>query len=495
MNSLNEDLDENFPSYRLTKWAVITLLVYFGLRLGYFAASISPFVPPDEVTHFGISQIFANVFFLPENSPQSYQFGLVTNIPWLYYLVMGKLLHLNFFGVSDLVFLRLLNIPLAFGTVYYTWKLLRLFTDDRLTHILLIVAMTNTLMFSFLSASVSYDNAANLLAIMALYYLFAFFRLRSDTTLAASLLCQLIGMLTKKTLLPLFLVMDVILVIHESRRLGGLPAGLRAWMSPAGAQRLALLISILVCLGLNLHLYGGNYLRYGTIDPPMSMVVKQENAMQYRLEARNTIFLQFRDGKISEEQAVEMAMKINHPVDRDHTIYLIQNYAAQKQNGMHLLGRGRYIPVWVTSMLPGIYGIYGHLSMPNYGPTMMLAPLLVILSGTGFLLRWRPDREKDGWQPLLITIIAAFYVFFLMYYVTYPIYLVFADAGVALQGRYAFPVIGAIYVLSSIYLMRLFKGRVARLIVFGAAVIIFITSDFPFFLGHATPEWFSGPQG
>lgn len=495
MDFKNDVSDGNFPSPRLMKWTVTALMVYFGLRLLYFAITISPFVPPDEVTHFGICQVFSKVFLFPDNSPETYRLGLVTNIPWLYYWVMGKLLHLNFFGLPDLVFLRILNIPLAFGTVYYAWKLLRLLTEDRLAQLLLIVAMTNTLMFSFLSASVSYDNPANLLAIMALYYLFAFFRQRSDTLLAASLLCQLIGVLTKKTLLPLFLVMEVILVIHEVRRFGGLPAAFRSWLPPVGRKRMALLFGICLFLGLTLQLYGGNYLRYGTLDPPMAMVVTQDHAMEYRLEARNRIFMLFKEGKISEEQAAGMARKINHPVDRDHTIRLIQNYAAQKQSGMHLLGPGRYIPVWVTGMLPGIYGIYGHLAMPNYGPTMMLVTLLVILSIIGFFLRWRPSRDEGGWHPLLLTFIAAFYVFFLMYYICYPIYLAFASSGVALQGRYAFPVIGPIYVLSSIYLLRLFKGKTARLILFGIAAFIFIASDLPFFLDNVTPEWFSGPQG
>lgn len=493
MNLFNGGADNNFSSSRPMKWIVTALMAYFGLRLLYFAINISSFVPPDEVTHFGISQLYSKVFFLPENSSQSYQFGLVTNIPWLYYWAMGKLIYLNFFGMSDLVFLRILNVPLAFGTVYYTWKLLRLLADDGLTQLLLIVAMTNTLMFTFLSASVSYDNAANLLAIMALYYLFAFFRQRTDTLLAASILCQLLGILTKKTLLPLILVMNVVLLVHEAKKLGGLPAALKMWLWPVGAKRRALLIGMLVCLGLNLQLYGGNYLRYGTIDPPMAMVEKQENVMQYRLEARNRIFNLFKDGQISEKQAIEMALKINHPVDRDHTIFLIQNYADQKRGGMNLLGPGRYIPVWVTGMLPGIYGIYGHLAMPNYGPTMPLVTLLVILSGIGFIIRWRPSQ--DGWNPMSLTIIAAFYVFFFMYRINYPIYLDFANSGVALQGRYIFPVIGLIYVLSSSYLLRLFKGRAVKFVVFSIAALIFISSDFPFFLDHVTPEWFSGPQG
>src|ERR1035437_8987005 len=215
MNSFSEAENSNFPSPRRFKWIVITLLVYFGVRLLFFATNISPYVPPDEVTHFGVCRIFSKVFLLPGNSPETYQYGLVTNIPWLYYWIMGKLLFFNFFGISDLVFLRLLNIPLAFGTIYYTWRLLRLLTDDRLTQLLLIVAMTNTMMFSFLSASVSYDNLTNLLAAMSVFYLFAFFKERSGVMLLISYLCQLAGCLTKITIFPLILILNIAQIGRE----------------------------------------------------------------------------------------------------------------------------------------------------------------------------------------------------------------------------------------------------------------------------------------
>ena len=84
-----------------------------------------------------------------------------------------------------------------------------------LPRLLLLVALTNTAMFSLLSASVSYDNLTNLLAAMAVYYLFAFFKNRSADQLAASILCQLAGSLTKMTFLPLVLALNLLLLIYE----------------------------------------------------------------------------------------------------------------------------------------------------------------------------------------------------------------------------------------------------------------------------------------
>jgi hypothetical protein len=81
-----------------------------------------------------------------------------------------------------------------------------------------------------------------------------------------------------------------------------------------------------------------------------------------------------------------------------------------------------------------------------------------------------------------------------LYRFNYQEYLDNGAPYVALQGRYIFPVIGPIYVLSSIYLMRLFQGRAARLAIFGLAAFIFIMSDFPLFLARITPEWSYWPS-
>lgn len=273
MKSIVETVDETFPSSQHYKWIVTTLLVYFGLRLLYFAINISPYIPPDEVTHFGVCTIFSKAFLLPDNSPESYQYGLVTNIPWLYFWMMGKLLHFNFFGVSDLVFLRVLNIPIAFATVYYVWRLLRLFTQDRLTEIVVVVAMTNTLMFSFLSASVSYDNLTNLLAAMSTYYLFAFFKERSGNMLAASVIALLAGCLTKITFLPLAVLLGILFVVREIKHISSIPSAVKGYFKTSDRQVIALLVGVLLTLALNIHLYGGNYLKYGVVTPAMETVL------------------------------------------------------------------------------------------------------------------------------------------------------------------------------------------------------------------------------
>jgi hypothetical protein len=343
-------------------------------------------------------------------------------------------------------------------------------------------------MFSFLSAFVSYDNLTNLLAVMAVYYLLAFFKTRSSDLLAISFLCQLTGCLTKSTFLPLVLVLNILLVIHEFNRLRVLPGALLAWFKASGWRGVGLLLGISLGLTLNVHLYGGNYIRYDNLTPNMSDVLSPDKVMRNSISARNMIMTLFREGRISKEEALVMASRINHPEDQAGTIYIIESYSDLKTSGAELMGPIAYGVIWVQEMSASIFGILGHLSMPNSGPTVWPFAVLSALTGLSILVRWRPS--DDAWLPSCLMVIAAFYGLFLLCYVSYPTYLYSGALSLALQGRYLFPVLGPIYAVSSYYLPCVFRNERARLGVSATASILFIASDFPFFLLHVTKDWF-----
>jgi len=470
------------------KLAIVFLLVYFGIRLVYLTFNVSSYVPPDEVTHAGLCRIFSKHLFFPANSPQTFEFGLVTNIPWLYYWTMGKLLHLNIFGFTDLVFLRLMNIPLAFGTVLCVRKTLLILTDDRLSQILVVVAITNTAMFSLLSSSVSYDNMANLLATMAIYYLFSFFKERSAKQLFASILCQMGGCLTKVTFLPLALAMALLLAAFEWRNLRGLPTAVKNYFRIERRQAWLYTLVLLIALGLNLQLYAGNYFTYGTLTPEMTAVVPPSSAMQYRITARETIFRLYTENKISYMEALMMAGDIQHPGDKSDTFYLLMNYENLKRNPELWMGPLRYSKVWLDNVAGSIFGIKGHLQM--YKSPVYLLPIysLLALSFLSFALRWRP--RHSGWLPPCLAAIACCYTGYIMYKVNYNAYLHYGTPGVTLQGRYLFPVIGPIYVLLSFYLVQLFAPGKIRLGLTLATILLLIVYDFPWFLMHTIPQWY-----
>lgn len=482
-----------FPTARQTKWMLTALFVYFGVRLVFFALTISPSVPPDEFTHFAVSRIFSKVFLLPSDSPETYQYGLVSHVPWLYYWLMGKLVHLNFLGLPDLTFLRLCNVPLGLGSVWFAWRTLKLLTEKRLPQLLLVVMMTNTIMFTFLSASLSYDNLVNFFAAAAVYFLFAFFRERNGNLLAGSILCQLAGCLAKTAFLPLALLLTLVLVLNECRNLGGLKRGSAAWFGGSPARAAGLLFGIVLGISLNLQLYGGNYLKYRNISPEMDQVISADSAMKCRTQARNLIFTLYKEGKVNTDQAIAMAKGIAHEGDRGTTLALIEEYDEQRTNHIEPFGPIEYIPIWIETVMTGIFGIFAHQAMPAGTGRVLLFLSLIMLSVVGFVREWRP--RTDGWAAGYLALVALSYGLFLMYFVNYRTYLDYYSTWLSLQGRYVFPVLAPFWIVCSVYLMRLFNGKSARFALFAVAALIFIFSDFPFFLSGVNSGWFAWPRG
>jgi hypothetical protein len=89
---------------------VLAFLLYFAAKAFYFAFSIGENIFPDEISWLGLSEVFSRSLLLPADSNDTYQFGLASRVPVLYFYLMGKVLSLNIFPVSNLVFLRSVNV-------------------------------------------------------------------------------------------------------------------------------------------------------------------------------------------------------------------------------------------------------------------------------------------------------------------------------------------------------------------------------------------------
>jgi hypothetical protein len=180
---------------------------------------------------------------------------------------------------------------------------------------------------------------------------------------------------------------------------------------------------------------------------------------------------------------------VNHLGDRSDTIALVEGYAYLENHKEKMFGPFSYSAIWLLQMMGSTFGIKAHLGMLNYGVTFLPLAVLILLTGVAFGVRWRPRPWDMAWLPIYLAAIVVFYGSFLLYF-NYGVYLENRDTGLTVAGRYIFPVIAPIYVLSSYYLLRLFTGRRVRLGIWLAALITFIVSDFPFFLSRVTPAWY-----
>jgi len=468
------------------------LFVYFLVKSCWFALRISPAIPPDEITHFGLSVLFSQSLIPPADSADSYEFGLVTHVPTLYYFVMGRILGLNLTALPDLSFLRLSNVLIAFATLVYGYRLLREITNSGAARVLFVALLTNTLMFTFLSASVNYDNLCNMFAAASLYYVVRFFRSRQARFALLGAAAVLLGCLSKITFLPFAVLLLVGVAGHEHRNLisalkklqrSGLKGAFRGW-------DLFLTLLVVGLLGMNLKLYGGNLLSYGTVQPSIDKVLGLDAALKNRVFARDHIVREFKAGRLAYSDALQMTGIIEHPGDRRDTMFLIQQALGDRnQQSQQRIDPFHYFFPWAEMNAQRIFGIMGHQSVLKQ--PRELVPYFLIFLAAGILgIRWFRRTSLNGAAPLLL-ILALGYAAILMLFVNYSSYRASGSMMLALQGRYLFPVLVPAYALAANFLTGDGRGKIWPWLVAAIIGAFFVTAEFPWFIDRTGDDWYN----
>ncbi|MCB1056462.1 MAG: hypothetical protein KDD11_13250 [Acidobacteria bacterium] len=476
---------------RLYRGILAALLLYFVAKLLFFAVSIRPELPPDEVTHIGRAHLFAQALWIPDDGPATWRYGLIEGKPFLYYVLMGKTLQLfGWLPLSDVLLLRLVNAVLGLVTVLYGLRWIRLMTPNRIVHLLFAAILTNILMFTGICAAVSYDNLTNALAAMALFYTFAFFRDRSAESLAKGQLALAAGALTKFTFLPLLFIVEVVLVAREGRRLAGTWSEVRAALRPAqGARGRRVLFAVTAVVGFGAAgFYGTNLLVFGHLTPKPEQVLTLEQAMQNRIFARNFIVKQFKEGNLTYEQAVELTRGIHNPGNRHRARNLLALARDPDRLQASLMGPVEYVWAWGNFMLADGLGYHGHKVMRKWGKDLYPVLILLLLVLVLFIRKWQPEDAGGGWTAAAI--IAFFYAMVLLWVVNYRVYLGSGMLDYALQGRYIFPVLIPIVGIVAYYLVA-FLPRRSQVLVALLVGGYFVYGELPFFLDHSNRAWFS----
>ena len=471
---------ENSESFRnyITKYLIIIILFYFLCRLLYLATHISINIPPDEITHFGISKIFSKTIFLPKDSIESYEFGLISHVPTLYYCLMGKWLNLNFFDISELIFLRMGNVIITFIMALYGLRWIKLVTSNRISILLFMILLTNTPMLSFLGASVSYDNLTNLFAVTTLFYFHIYFVNHKTSDLLSGYISFLGGTLTKKSFLPLAFIYFLIFLFHERKRIKEMLVQFKGIFAGNQIKEKFLFVILIIFLICNLTLYLGNLIKFKKIIPDRTQIMTEEQAMQNSTYTLYRIVYLYKVGKLTLNEAIQTADTIKYDKDRLNALKMLKIAEADKVKKIKILNRFQYARVWMRSMLKGIIGIEGHIAMRKTGLLYYSYAIIFIVAFINFIIFFKNNNNfylKDA------VIISGLYGIVLMQFVNYPIYEYNLSLSAALQGRYLFPVIVPFYAIMSNYFTDNFKNNLAIPILICISVI-FIYGDFPFFI-------------
>jgi hypothetical protein len=482
-----KDLAKNSFLNNAVNILILIAFGYFLFRLFYFAGNISDYVPPDEVTHFGKCMIFSKALLLPKDSEASYSLGLVTHIPYLYYFIMGKLVTLNISPVSDLVFLRLFNCILSFLTVFFGYKWIKRVTDNRTCQLFFIVLLTNTPMFTFTGAFVNYDNLLNLFAALSLYYMHLFFQKPGTKHFLLCGVFLLGGCLTKTAFFPLVPIFIGILCFRTREHFMCFFEIIKKAVRESDNAEKCLTVLFIVMLVLNASLYVGNIIKFKKIEPGPGHVLTEEQAMNYRLFARDRINGLYREGKLTFDEAVQETQKIKNPGDQAHAVSLLQISRQNKIQPIAVVDRVQYAEIWFNIMLQRTVGIAGHLVLHKSAYILACYQLIFFFSFLCFVRYFRP--LQSGFYIVDAFIISLFYSLFLMQVVNYSVYTDSLSIGTAITGRYLFPVIIPCYGLMAYYMVKPFNKPVNRTIIFIVSCY-FIWGDFPYFMQHVTPQWY-----
>ena len=398
--------------------AVLLIFIVSSLFIALRLRSTLTGIIPDESAHFIFSKHFSKTAGIPPDTAETYVWGwYIKQNPFLYYWINARIINLlewikpNITDLQLLVALRVVNVLYAFTTVVFCFLLSKQVIQHKWWQLLPVFLLTHTLMFVFLTGGVNYDNLANMLSMISLFYLVK--ALKGDQFVKDSLKWMIfvaIGTLTKYTLLPLALAMGIAWIAYMVRN--------RKIIFPAPLKGLktALLILFLAVLIIgNFAIYGINILRFKSILPPCEEILLESQCELSGFERR------------LREVGLEKKLTIKESVAEGYPSLL------------------RYLSVdWVEHMLMRTFGMISHEA---YFPRDIILFLRLLFYWMALLSIFNlMYYQRLSHITLTLVWITIFYsvVLFIQNYNTELIY---GFKQIMLQGRYIFPVIGAIYIL------------------------------------------------
>jgi hypothetical protein len=432
---------------------VVALLVVQSVWLSFTAIYPLPF---DEYTHFGMIQIYANQWlpFITNQPPEAGLYaGDITRYPsYLFsYLLSFPYRLLDIFidnQIALIISLRLINVVfVCVGLILFRKLLLNWGISKHITHIVLLVFVCTPIV-PLLAAHVNYDNLVFMLTPLLL--IIGTKIVKESVSLATGLVwfaaIGMIACLVKQAFLPIFIVSMIGVLLHLYRKYGLNATTELAKSFKHEIQKPILIIGLIVLLiigGLFVERNGGNYIKYGTMNPNCSQVQSIstcENFMPWYRNQQN---------------------KLNRSVD--------------KEFGNPL----SYTQHWVSKVMRGYFAIFSHTptqvvsSHEPFGPLSLkaLLPLPFVTASAllciGVVALVSQFSKIWGEMHLRFAFLLCTSYVTVLWMFNYNTYLSLGQAQ-AIQARYTYPVLILILLLlakSITYLVKNNKLRAGLLFV------------------------------
>jgi len=430
----------------ISKIALIFMFLVFIVVCMFLAFNIKLGVSPDSYYHFEVSKAYSTTLVIPQNTPETFKWRDITRIPYLYFWINGRILNINNGIFDEVILLRIVNILYSVGTIYIVYLLSKELFKNKWKRLLPVFFLSHTLMFVFLSSSINYDNLANLFCTLSIYFFVKFIKDSNLKYILLMLLFLCMGALTKSTVLPVALISVILCIVEIIKRKIN-------FKKIKVGKELLLIAPILLFALLNLELYGGNFIKYGKLQPSCTQVLTHEQCLENGVYYRDRI----------DFQAVPIK-------GFSETFDMIRDGER--------VGPVRYLFKWFPDLTGKIFGIMGDSSL--YLPSVF--KYIFIFFFLTALISAIVNRKKWTKVDRYLMIILLFYICILFFTQNYSMYLTYNNYYLGLQGRYIFPVISIIYVLMAKSFVIIKERRLRYFILFSFILLLMYSCNIFLFL-------------
>lgn len=447
---MSKEKERKINWYRVNKILFIVQIFIFLVFGLYLVKNIRFNIGPDEPYHLNVAKAYSETWAIPQNTPQTYEWGDITSTNYLAHWINARILNANIFQFDELSLLRIVGLIFSVGTLLVTYLISKEVIKEERCQVLPVILFANTLMFQFLSGVLNYDNLTNLLAVLSIYFVVKIIKNPNEIkNYFFWIIVSCLGALTKYTIFPLVLI-EFFVVLHilikNKPKFDFKDSKLWLYIS------FSLLLVVPVIL-----LYGKNLVQYNVLFPSCDTVMEVESCMHNGVFRRD--YGQSAGISIFSKEGMKMIFSLRwNPLS--------------------------YFGIWVYQMNMRIYGIMAHKDM--FIPYQLhLIYLIFPISLAILYLKNNVRREK---VDKYLMVILLFYTFILAFVQNYITYLNRDGVIFALQGRYIFPVIAIYYILLVKYLSMIQNKKIRRIFFF-FLLVVFLLGSIPFFLFGLTPEW------
>lgn len=440
-----------FGNQRSEIVVLVLLLITFAVCAAYFALHLRRGIIPDEPSHFYVSTLFSTTWGFPEVTERALTLGhrQFDRFPFLFYWINGRVLRLSSLALpamsewQGMLVLRLTSVIYSILTLVFVYYLAGEVLRKRWWPLLAVFFTSNTLMFTFTSGGVSYDNLTILCSTAGIYYLVRTLR---GKNLAANSLAWIffiaLGALVKKTILPLALVMFICWAVYLilNRKKLDLQFSLNWKLIITATLTLAM-------IGVNLSVYGVNLVKYGSLLPKCKELHTPAQC----------------DLSVFKQRAAEMEFS-------QDGLDLGDVFSQKKQDPVNYFSE-----FWLNDMRNGVFGILGHqvyfpVHLDSYYSLFFFFVLLLAV-------RYWGARDE-----VFYTLLALVVVYFgTIFYINYTSELKTDFRHIAIQGRYLFPVLAPFYVLVVDFISCV-RQKVIRGLVLAYSLVLFTLGGPAYFL-------------